>query len=628
MVEKQPALALWIVLSDTFYRSKSIILLSVASYVLYRIIRCCISTYRFRRKYNEIPHLPRHPLWGNIQTAAASLDPSLPRSYEYGLEEIWDQLERPAAFLIDLAPLTESFLVVVDPDVAEQISSSSPDYKYSPPKSANLKPYAPTLGWQSLVLINGEQWRTLRRRFNPGFQPHYIHSFVPVVASQTRIFVERLAASARAGETIAVRDYAQDLISDIILQLTTGRNLHAQSTSEGHGEKSFSGFLGVAQRLAQVVKKPGSQLHPLSFLNFVRPTQERFYEFLFYRKIRKWVLDDYMSMQLPESSATQDLKAATGFPSRSITQLAMSGLPLGEELINSTVDQVKTFFFAGRDTTVTTIQWMAYYLSKASRSPHYAKILQRLHAEHDEVFGAESAFTGLTTLSDADASAESTLSARLPYTTAFVKETLRLHPPAASSRDMPTSPPYIISIPISYPDGSVGTIRQDVSGLTVSTSHYLLHRNPAVWGPDARVFRPDRWLDEKYMSQIRSGSWRPFEHGPRNCIGQELAMMELKIVLIAIARGFEFEKIGYAGASKGGDTMVEQGSLVNGMPEVLGFSVNRDPKQKIRHAERIGLDIKQRDKEVWACYSFATRPLDGMRMRVRHVEKLEHMEVQ
>ena len=614
---------------DRFYQIRLTVFALLTFYVLYRFIKCAMFVYHVRRKYDDIPHLPRHPIWGNISNAGTLMDPNLPRLYEYGLEEIWEELGRPAVYLIDLAPLTPSLLIVADPDVAESVASASAEYKYSPPKNQNLKPYAPTLGWQSLVRIEGEHWRSLRRRFNPGFQPHYLYSFAPAIAQQTRIYVDRLSTAAASGETITINEVTKDLITDIILEVTTGRNLHAQITCSGQGEKSYFGFIRVADRLSQLIQPLSQKFNPLLFLNLVRSTKERFYERVLYGKIRKWVLDDFKAMQTIGGDATPDRKSLSGHSNRSITQLAMSGLPLSEELVNSTVDQVKTFFYAGRDTTVMLVDWMTFYLSKASKSAHYAQIVQRLRAEHDAVFGGDSAWSGLTTLAASNGSVESILNSKLPYTTAFIKETLRLHPPATASKHLPSSQPYIIPVPIMHLDGSTGTTSHDISGLDVLISHYLIHRNPAVWGPDARVFRPERWLDEKYMAQIRTGSWRPFEHGPRNCIGQELVMMETKIFLVGIARGFEYEKIGYAGAEAldgwGTTVTTAKGSLANGMPEVAGLPAKRDTPGKVSQEDRIGLDLKRTDLEVWNAFSFATVPVDGMKMRVRRIKSQEHL---
>ena len=51
----------------------------------------------------------------------------------------------------------------------------------------------------------------------------------------------------------------------------------------------------------------------------------------------------------------------------------------------------------------------------------------------------------------------------------------------------------------------------------VYTLHLLLHRNEALWGPDAHVYDPDRWLDERLQRVTNNPSiYIPFGAGPRN----------------------------------------------------------------------------------------------------------------
>jgi hypothetical protein len=59
-----------------------------------------------------------------------------------------------------------------------------------------------------------------------------------------------------------------------------------------------------------------------------------------------------------------------------------------------------------------------------------------------------------------------------------------------------------------------------------------LHRNPAYW-PELNSYIPNRWLvgPEHPLHSVK-GAWRPFEIGPRNCIGQTLAMIEIKTIII------------------------------------------------------------------------------------------------
>lgn len=73
-------------------------------------------------------------------------------------------------------------------------------------------------------------------------------------------------------------------------------------------------------------------------------------------------------------------------------------------------------------------------------------------------------------------------------------------------------------------------VRYPTPGSTV----WAVHRNPRLW-PRADEFLPERWLgrpgDPLYPCK---GAWRPFETGSRNCIGQTLALAEIKTVLVMV----------------------------------------------------------------------------------------------
>lgn len=214
---------------------------------------------------------------------------------------------------------------------------------------------------------------------------------------------------------------------------------------------------------------------------------------------------------------------------------------------------MKTFLFAGHDTTSTLLQWLLYELSI------HPSQLSKLRAEHETVFGP-GAYSAGPALAASDGSADRILGTKLPYTTAVVKEVLRLHPPAGTTRHVPDEADGGKPVTIEFDrkdvlrdvngskaNGSIGklptpTVNFAVNGLRIYPCHYLIQRNPKVWGPDAKEFNPDRWLDEEYMSRIPVGAYRPFERGPRNCIGQDLTMLEAKIVLAMVSRAFVFEK--------------------------------------------------------------------------------------
>ena len=46
-----------------------------------------------------------------------------------------------------------------------------------------------------------------------------------------------------------------------------------------------------------------------------------------------------------------------------------------------------------------------------------------------------------------------------------------------------------------------------------------------------------------------NGAWRPFEHGPRNCVARSLVMTELRVVLACVVRQFDFEPAYVSGLS-------------------------------------------------------------------------------
>ena len=183
--------------------------------------------------------------------------------------------------------------------------------------------------------------------------------------------------------------------------------------------------------------------------------------------------------------------------------------------------QMRTFVFAGHDSTSSTICYAFHLLST------HSSIRRLLIAEHNNVLGPdyEQAASRITESPH--------LLNQLPYTLAVVKETLRLYPPASSTRG--GEPNHFIH----GPDGR----QLPTDGFLVWANAYTIHHDQSYW-PEPFAFIPERWLvaegDRLYPLK---GAYRPFEFGPRNCIGQELAMLELKIVLIMTAREFDIKTV-------------------------------------------------------------------------------------
>ncbi|XP_053561355.1 ultra-long-chain fatty acid omega-hydroxylase-like [Bombina bombina] len=106
---------------------------------------------------------------------------------------------------------------------------------------------------------------------------------------------------------------------------------------------------------------------------------------------------------------------------------------------------------------------------------------------------------------------------QLQFTTMCIKESLRLHPPVIGVSRCCTED-------IKLPDGKVIP-----KGNICAISIYGTHHNPTVW-PNPQVYDPYRFDPEKFQERS-SHAFIPFSAGPRNCIGQNFAMAEMRVVL-------------------------------------------------------------------------------------------------
>ena len=76
-------------------------------------------------------------------------------------------------------------------------------------------------------------------------------------------------------------------------------------------------------------------------------------------------------------------------------------------------------------------------------------------------------------------------------------------------------------------------------GVEIAADVYSVHFSEEIWGPDAHVFNPDRWLTEEKRHPM---AWLPFGGGPRICIGMKLVYLEVKNVLISCLKKFTIHR--------------------------------------------------------------------------------------
>jgi cytochrome P450 len=161
------------------------------------------------------------------------------------------------------------------------------------------------------------------------------------------------------------------------------------------------------------------------------------------------------------------------------------------------------FIVAGHDTTATTIAYALWALGR--------------HPEVQDRVAAEAAALGERPLVPDDV-------ARLPYTVQVVHEALRLCPPVP------------VGGRTAMRDIAVDGCRVE-EGSMVLVGIFGMHRDPALWD-DPLAFDPERFSAKNFAALDR---WQyiPFGAGPRSCIGDHFAMLELTLALGTIIRDVE-----------------------------------------------------------------------------------------
>ncbi|EXM18563.1 Flavoprotein pyridine nucleotide cytochrome reductase [Fusarium oxysporum f. sp. vasinfectum] len=118
---------------------------------------------------------------------------------------------------------------------------------------------------------------------------------------------------------------------------------------------------------------------------------------------------------------------------------------------------------------------------------------------------------------------------KLPYIEGCLRETLRLHP-TAPAFSLEAKGDQVLGGRYKLQDGHVVTVF--LSGL---------HRDKAIYGPDADTFKPERMVGENFSS-LPPGAWKPFGNGVRACIGRPFAWQEAILAVATLLQNFNFTK--------------------------------------------------------------------------------------
>jgi cytochrome P450 len=236
------------------------------------------------------------------------------------------------------------------------------------------------------------------------------------------------------------------------------------------------------------------------------------------------VMKDYLTPliqeRLMESKEDSGPKTILSLAISAHTQGSFTSKAPDSIFMNILLANLKIFMLAGHDTTASILSYVYYVLSTNPA------VRDAMRHEHDGVFGSNPAAAKEKIL------AAPTLLNKLPYTMAVIKETLRLFPPFGTIRAGSTQ------FFLTHPDTGK---HYPTEGWMVFGCSATTHRLEAFW-PEPNRCIPERWLvPEGDPLHPRKNAFRPFELGPRNCIGQEMAMLELRMILAMTVRDFDID---------------------------------------------------------------------------------------
>jgi cytochrome P450 len=342
-----------------------------------------------------------------------------------------------------------------------------------------IKPY-----WgESLLTADGETWKQQRRRVQPSFKRDHTTAFAPIVTTRTAEMLARWDGLAAARQELSLYNEMTELALVIIGDVLFGVDLR----SDAH-EMALA-----AQSALAVLKKRVAALAPLPlwvptsdnrrFNGSMRLLNERIAEMV--EKKRKAGDQGGASSFLAMLMAARDAETGAGMTERQ----------LHEEILG--------MLQQGHDTVGESLAWTWYLLSL------HPEVERKLHQEIARVVGDR-----VPTVADLP---------QLSYAAMVVHESLRVYPPVwVIPRD-------------AINEDAIGGYRVP-AGSTILISPYITHRHPDFWeNPEA--FDPDRFLPERAQGRPRH-AYFPFGGGPRLCMGVDMAMMEMLLILVMVVQRY------------------------------------------------------------------------------------------
>ncbi|XAR53661.1 hypothetical protein NMG60_11022298 [Bertholletia excelsa] len=385
---------------------------------------------------------------------------------------------------------TEPFLYIADPEFLKQMSAGVLGKTWGKP---NVFKYdrLPMFG-NGLVMTEGDEWVRHRHVITPAFSPANLKAMASLMVKSAMDMLDRWAASTIGGNPNI--NVEQELIH------TAGEII--AKTSFGIGYDSGRKVLDKLRSL-QLTLFNSNRLVGVPFSKIVGPKQT-----LEARRLGKEI--DEAMLSIIEARR----RSKGGDQQGDLLGLLLAendgdgGRRRGRALTTrELVDECKTFFFAGHETTALALTWTMLLLAV------HKDWQEKLREEIKDVVG--------------EGEVDPTKLAGLRKMGWVMNEVLRLYSPAPNVQRQARE------------DIGVGEATVP-KGTNVWIDVVAMHHDHSLWGDDVNEFRPERFSDDLYGGCKHKMGFLPFGFGGRMCVGRNLSMIEYKIVLTLILSRFSF----------------------------------------------------------------------------------------
>ena len=364
----------------------------------------------------------------------------------------------------------------------------------------NNKNYIKSYGYRILKVLLGEGlltsegdfWRKQRRLMQPGFHRERLSSFVETYVEFGQELVDKWGNVPEGSEVDISKDFMETTLNIVSKAMFSTDVVDAMEVVNRE-------FDYANERLIERIKSPFPLplRLPLPHIN----KEKKSYEAI------KSVVAEIIEKRRSSTQHYDDLLAML---------MEIEDQDTGEKMSNQQIqDEVITIFLAGHETTAVALTWLAHCLDE---NPD---VVDKLMEEEKQVLDGRT-----PTIDDLRS---------LEYTRMVIDETLRLNPPA-----------WIIG------RHSLGADKLGEFDIPKHTNClipvYYIHRSPKYW-EDPEAFKPERFNKENSKGRHKF-VYFPFGGGPRLCIGNNFALMEMQVIVPMIiralklkkAKGFEFKK--------------------------------------------------------------------------------------